>query len=111
MFGKLASVLAYFKALEVYVVKRYPTAKLPIWGMVFTYAGIYFLASRYILCHKTNRLRQLRLHETHNIGMCPFPGYWSFNRNYYYNPYFSNHLSPVTKGKKCPITGRTVELN
>jgi hypothetical protein len=37
MLGKVSILLNYFKALEVYIVKRYPTNKIPLAGLVTTY--------------------------------------------------------------------------
>lgn len=104
MLGKVASVASYFKCLEVYIIKRYPGAKLPLWAMVATYCFTYFYLSRWVLWHRTRKLKQLRLDETNDPHLCPFPGYWSFNRNYYYNPYSDKYSA---KTAKCPITGRS----
>ena len=47
MLGKLSSLLSYWKVLEVYVCKRFPSNKLPVFGMVFTYFAFAYLYSRF----------------------------------------------------------------
>jgi hypothetical protein len=44
MFGKLIAITSHWKSLEVYMVKRYPTAKLPIAGMIImNLAGMLYI--------------------------------------------------------------------
>jgi hypothetical protein len=89
MFGKLTSALSWWKCLEVYTVKRYPGAKLPLWGMVGSYLALYYLLSRFALNHRTKSLKRLRENKQHmDPRLCPTPGYWSFNRDSSYNPFW-----------------------
>jgi hypothetical protein len=42
MLGKISSLLSYWKVLEVYTLKRFPSSKLPLFGMVSTYLFLYY---------------------------------------------------------------------
>jgi hypothetical protein len=60
MLGKLSSFLSYFKVLEVYVIKRFPSNKAPLFGMIVTYMGVYFIFTRMWLNFQTRKLQMLR---------------------------------------------------
>jgi hypothetical protein len=47
MFGKISSILYYFKVFDVYIVKRFPTNKLPLAGLIATYFSTYLLIRIY----------------------------------------------------------------
>ncbi len=47
MFGKLSPFLTYLKVFDVYIVKRFPSNKLPIIGMIFTYFAFYQFLKTY----------------------------------------------------------------
>ncbi len=47
MLGKFSSFVSYWKCLEVYLVKRFPSNKLPMFGMVFTYFTFFYFYSRF----------------------------------------------------------------
>ena len=60
MLGKLSSLLSYWKVLEVYTLKRFPSNKVPLFGMVLTnFILVQFIYS-YIQCFKIEELRNQR---------------------------------------------------
>jgi hypothetical protein len=74
MFGKLASLVSYWKVLEVYTLKRFPSNKLPVFGMVFTYLSLSYILHRQFRDDKTRMLKRNR--ETlENKSLAD----WSFN--------------------------------
>ncbi len=97
MFGKISSIVFYIKNFEVYLIKRFPSTKVSVSGMVVTYLAAFYLLSRWSLIHRTNNLRKIRENQNTNECDCPFPRLWSFNKNYVYNP-----VKP-SSGKSCPI--------
>lgn len=60
MLGKLINFINYWKALEVYIIKRFPSNKIPVFGTVATYLGLYYLFNRWELTRRTQILRQMR---------------------------------------------------
>ncbi len=60
MFGKLSSFVSYWKVLEVYTLKRFPSNKLPVFGMVFTYLSLYYFVHRQYRDNVTHMLKQKR---------------------------------------------------
>jgi hypothetical protein len=74
MFGKLASLVSYWKVLEVYTLKRFPSNKLPVFGMVFTYLSLYYFIHRQYRDNKTLMLKQQR-EKLENRSLAD----WSFN--------------------------------
>ncbi len=58
MLGKLSSLVSYWKVLEVYTLKRFPSNKLPMFGMVFTYL---WLTYTFYATMRDNRTAQLKL--------------------------------------------------
>jgi hypothetical protein len=99
MFGKIAAIVSYLKNLEVYLIKRFPSTKVSVPGMMLTYLATFYLISRWSLIHRTNNLRSIRQNKNTNESNCPFPGLWSFNKNYVYNPNGTSSSS----GKSCPF--------
>jgi len=99
MFGKISAILFYLKNFEVYLIKRFPSTKVSVTGMTFTYLTTLYLLNRWTLIHRTNYLRQIRQNQNTNECNCPFPGLWSFNKNYAYNPSTKNDSS----SKSCPF--------
>ena len=47
MFGKISSVINYFKVFDVYIVKRFPTNKIPLAGLIATYFTTYLFIRIY----------------------------------------------------------------
>ncbi len=76
MFGKLSSLVSYWKVLEVYLLKRFPSNKLPIFGMTFTYLTIYLAYKQSSLYAATNGLRSARQAEEKLLE-----SHWRFNIN------------------------------
>ena len=74
MFGKLASLVSYWKVLEVYTLKRFPSNKLPLFGMVFTYLSLYYILYRQNRDSKTIMLKSQR-EVLENKSLAD----WSFN--------------------------------
>ena len=74
MFGKLASLVSYWKVLEVYTLKRFPSNKLPLFGMVFTYLSLYYILHRQNRDSKTAMLKSQR-EVLENKSLAD----WSFN--------------------------------
>lgn len=70
MLGKLSSLVSYWKVLEVYLCKRFPSNKLPVFGMVFTYMAFYMLATRWRI------LKQFYLQQE---GLDYSENSWNFN--------------------------------
>jgi hypothetical protein len=56
MFGKLFGYLSYLQSLSVYQIKRYPTNKISIGGMILTYLSAYYLFTRLRLRQQTRKL-------------------------------------------------------
>ncbi len=76
MFGKLSSLLSYWKVLEVYTLKRFPSNKLPVFGMVFTYLTLYYTLHKQIRDGRTSTLKHKREEiESRSLSQ------WSFNTN------------------------------
>ena len=48
MLGKLSLFINYLKVFEVYIVKRFPSTKLPMIGMVFTYFAAFHFMKTYM---------------------------------------------------------------
>lgn len=61
MLGKTSSLISYIKNLEVYVIKRYPSNKLPMFGIIFTYLTAFYILNRMSLTMKINYLKNMRL--------------------------------------------------
>jgi len=61
MLGKLSSLVSYWKVLEVYTLKRFPSNKLPIFGMVFTYISLYYMLHKQVRDGKTTSMKRERL--------------------------------------------------
>lgn len=99
MFGKIAALISYTKNLEVYLIKRFPSTKIPVAGMIFTYLATFYLINRWALMHRTSNLRYIRENQSTNECNCPVPGLWSFNKYYAYNP--TSTGSSTTKS--CPF--------
>ncbi len=47
MFGKFSPFLTYLKVFDVYIVKRFPSNKLPMLGLIFTYFACYHIFKTY----------------------------------------------------------------
>lgn len=47
MFGKISILLTYPKVLDVYIVKRFPSNKLPMTGLVFAYFAAFLFIKTY----------------------------------------------------------------
>ena len=60
MFGKIAALISYTKNLEVYLIKRFPSTKIPVAGMMFTYLASFAILYRWALIHRTKNLRYIR---------------------------------------------------
>lgn len=60
MFGKLAAISSYMKIWDVYLVKRFSSNKLSLWGMILSYSLCAWFASRMILIQRTERIKYIR---------------------------------------------------
>jgi hypothetical protein len=69
MIGKLGSLLSYWKCLEVYTLKRFPSNKLPMFGMIFTYFGLFLMMKSLSLNVKTRELLKNRLVSEKNSSL------------------------------------------
>ncbi len=78
MLGKLSSLVSYWKVLEVYTLKRFPSNKLPLFGMVSTYLLIAYMFHSTI---RDARLEQLRTKRTLSQEKKIKDNQWSFNFN------------------------------
>lgn len=76
MFGKLSSFVSYWKVLEVYTLKRFPSNKLPVFGMVFTYLSLYYFIHRQNRDNVTHMLK-LKREKLENRSLSE----WSFNNS------------------------------
>lgn len=82
MFGKLSCIVSYMKIWDVYIVKRFPSNKLSIWGMILSYSIIAYMFNRIILNHRMNSLQRLRKMNRDDWKKCPISRFWSFNPAY-----------------------------
>lgn len=82
MFGKISTLINYMKIWDVYIVKRFPSAKISLWGMGFSYLAIYFAMQRMILSHRYSSLKRNRTMKKQDWYKCPISRYWSFNPCY-----------------------------
>jgi hypothetical protein len=60
MLGKLTTFVTYWKCLEVYIIKRFPSTKIPVMGMVVTYLTLYFMYRRWKLSNQIIALQHYR---------------------------------------------------
>lgn len=81
MFGKLAAITSYMKIWDVYLIKRFPSNKLSIWGMMLSYSLCAWFFTRVLLTHRTNSLRKMRTNN-YDCHKCPISKGWSFNPLY-----------------------------
>lgn len=82
MFGKVSALVNYMKIWDVYIVKRFPSNRISLWGMGFSYFLLYWAMQRMILIHRENSLRRLRSVKKSVWTKCPISKYWCFNPNY-----------------------------
>ncbi len=82
MFGKLSALVSYMKIWDVYIIKRFPSNKLSIWGMILSYSMIAYMINRSLISHRTNSLRRLRKNSSDESEQCPIHKFWSFNSAY-----------------------------
>jgi hypothetical protein len=72
MFGKLSSIVNYMKCLEVYTVKRYPSTKLPLIGLVTTYFVAMMISRTYVIRQAENDWKNLFGKKEGRIGQWKF---------------------------------------
>lgn len=56
MLGKLFGYLSFLQSLSVYQIKRYPTNKISIGGMILTYLATYYFIERLVLRNQIKTL-------------------------------------------------------
>ena len=57
MLGKIFGYTAFLQSLAVYQIKRYPTNKIPIGGLILTYLSTYYMITRITLNKRIKRSR------------------------------------------------------
>jgi hypothetical protein len=60
MFGKLSAFINYMKIWDVYLVKRFPSNRMSLWGVGLSYMIIYFTFQRMVLIGKEYSLKRSR---------------------------------------------------
>jgi len=82
MFGKLSTIVSYMKIWDVYIIKRFPSNKLSIWGMLLSYSMIAWFLNKCLINHRTRSLQKLRQMNKSEWVKCPITRFWSFNPAY-----------------------------
>lgn len=82
MFGKISCFMSYMKIWDVYIVKRFPSNKLSLWGMGLSSAVLAWGLSRIVLSHRIRSLRKMRNKGKLTNPGCPITGGWSYNPKY-----------------------------
>ena len=82
MFGKISAIVNYQKIWDVYIVKRFPSNRISVWGMAFSYSLAFWMMHRMLTLHRSNSLKRLRCMDKATWTKCPVSKYWSFNPNY-----------------------------
>ncbi len=85
MFGKLSTIVSYQKIWDVYIIKRFPSNKLSIWGMILSYSLVTWMFYRCMLSHRIKSLRRLKQINKDDWQKCPISRFWSFNPAYINN--------------------------
>ncbi len=65
MLGRLSIMLTFMHSFRAYLIRRYPTNKLPLTGMIFSSSLVAFIAYRMWLNVRIQKLRSER------TGRCP----------------------------------------
>jgi hypothetical protein len=82
MFGKLSAIANYQKIWDVYIVKRFPSNRISMWGMGFSYLVALWFAQRMLISHREKSLKRLRLQGKSSWMKCPISRFWCFNPTY-----------------------------
>lgn len=74
MLGKISILTNFLNSFKIYFIRRYPTNKLPITGMIFSSIFVSYLSYRMCLNSRIKKLRTERLGElcSGKTKKCPF---------------------------------------
>jgi len=85
MFGKISAILNYMKIWDVYIIKRFPSNRISLWGMGFSYLVIFWAMKRFMLFRRENSLKNFRSIDKSkwsNSEIRKFRFFKSFNPTY-----------------------------
>jgi hypothetical protein len=70
MFGKISAIINYMKIWDVYLVKRFPSNRMSLWGNGFSYMIILSFIHTQRLIYKENSLKSLRSLSKKELTRC-----------------------------------------
>ena len=72
MLGKFTTILSFVQSLKIYLIRRYPSNKLPLTGIIFSSYLLSFIAYRACLNGRIRKLRSERLGSCGNASGCKY---------------------------------------